>query len=93
MGLDPPQPDWTLTLVDMTLQSVHGMAIANAATLIVELGFLSRFANQRRQMAHLGPAASEHLRQAHVGTPQKRPRDGVERAASWEPVRFDEKRK
>jgi hypothetical protein len=39
-------PDWTLAPVVAALQTMRGMALVNAATLIVELGDLSRFANQ-----------------------------------------------
>src|SRR5271170_7470737 len=41
-------PDWTLAPVVMALQTMRGMALVNAATLITELGDLSRFANPRR---------------------------------------------
>ena len=40
-------PDWTLAPVVAALQTMRGMALVNAATLIVELGDLSRFANPR----------------------------------------------
>ena len=39
---------------------MRGMALVNAATLIAELGDLSRFANPRQLMAHLGLVPSEH---------------------------------
>src|SRR5215467_9066018 len=38
-------PDWTLASVVAALQTMRGMALVNAATLIAELGDLSRFAN------------------------------------------------
>ena len=41
-------PDWPLAPVVMALQTMRGMALVNAATLITELGDLSRFANPRR---------------------------------------------
>src|SRR3984893_13298220 len=41
-------PDWTLAPVVAALQTMRGMALVNAATLIAELGDLSRFANPRR---------------------------------------------
>ena len=41
-------PDWTLSPVVAALQTMRGMALVNAATLVAELGDLSRFANQRR---------------------------------------------
>jgi transposase len=37
-------PDWTLAPVVAGLQTMRGMALVNAATLIAELGDLSRFA-------------------------------------------------
>jgi transposase len=53
-------PDWTLAPVVAALQTMRGMALVNAATLIAELGDLSRFANPRRLMAYLGLVPSEH---------------------------------
>ena len=38
-------PDWTLAPVVAALQTMRGMALVNAATLIAELGDLSRFTN------------------------------------------------
>jgi transposase len=46
-------PDWTLAPVVAALQTMRGMALVNAATLIAELGDLSRFANPRQLMAYL----------------------------------------
>jgi transposase len=53
-------PDWTLAPVVSALQTMRGMALVNAATLIAELGDLSRFANLRQLMAYLGLVPSEH---------------------------------
>ena len=53
-------PDWTLAPVVAALQTMRGMALVNAATLIAELGELSRFANPRQLMAYLGLVPSEH---------------------------------
>jgi len=39
---------------------MRGMALVNAASLIAELGDLSRFANPRQLMAYLGLVPSEH---------------------------------
>src|SRR5215467_9867226 len=36
-------PDWTLAPVVAALQTMRGMALVNAATLVAELGDLSRF--------------------------------------------------
>src|SRR5579864_9749963 len=41
-------PDWTLAPVVAALQTMRGMALVNAATLIAELGDLSRFADPRQ---------------------------------------------
>jgi transposase len=53
-------PDWTLARVVAALQTMRGMALVNAATLIAELGNLSRFTNPRQLMAYLGLVPSEH---------------------------------
>ena len=53
-------PDWTLAPMVAALQTMRGMALVNAATLIAELGDLSRFANPRQLMAYLGLVPSEH---------------------------------
>ena len=59
-------PDWTLAPVVAALQTMRGMARGNAATLIAELGDLSRFANPRQLMAYLGLVPSEHSSGASV---------------------------
>src|SRR5262249_57470848 len=48
------------------LQTMRGMALDNAVTLIAELGDLSRFANPRQLMAYLGLVPSEHSSGASV---------------------------
>src|SRR3979411_2336156 len=53
-------PDWTLAPVVTALQTMRGMALVNAATLIAELGDLSRFADPRQLMAYLGLTPSEY---------------------------------
>ena len=53
-------PDRTLAPVVAALQTMRNMARVNAATLIAELGDLSRFANPRQLMAYLGLVPSEH---------------------------------
>jgi transposase len=59
-------PDWTLAPVVAALQTLRGMALVNAATLIAELGDLSRFTNPRQLMAYLGLVPSEHSSGANV---------------------------
>jgi transposase len=63
-------PDWTLAPIVAALQTMRGMALVNAATLIAELGDLSRFANPRQLMAYLGLVPSDHsgqTRRSHQG--------------------------
>jgi transposase len=59
-------PDWTLAPVVAALQTMRGMALVNATTVIAELGDLSRFANPRQLMAYLGLVPSEHSSGASV---------------------------
>ena len=59
-------PDWTLAPVVAALQTMRGMALVNAASLIAELGDLARFANPRQLMAHLGLVPSEHSSGASI---------------------------
>jgi transposase len=59
-------PDWTLASVVAALQTMRGMALVNAATLIAELGDLSRFGNPRQLMAYLGLVPCEHSSGASV---------------------------
>jgi transposase len=59
-------PDWTMAPVVAALQTMRGMALVNAATLIAELGDLSRFGNLRQLMAYLGLVPSEHSSGASV---------------------------
>jgi transposase len=53
-------PDWSLAPVVAALQTMRGMALVNAATLIAELGDLTRFTDPRQLMAYLGLVPSEH---------------------------------
>jgi hypothetical protein len=72
-------PDWTLVPIVAALQTMRGLALVNAATLIGELDDLARFANPRQLAAHLGLVPSEHLRgerqtrQPHRGRQEPRP--------------------
>ena len=59
-------PDWTLAPVVAALQTMRGMALVNAATLVAGLGDLSRFTNPRQLMAYLGLVPSEHSSGASV---------------------------
>ena len=53
-------PDWSLAPVVRALQALRGMAQVVAATLIAELGDITRFANPRQLMSYLGLVPSEH---------------------------------
>jgi transposase len=53
-------PDWSLAPVVLALQALRGMALVGAATLVAELGDITRFANPRQLMAYLGLVPSEH---------------------------------
>src|ERR1700692_788110 len=53
-------PDWSLAPVVRALQALRGMALVAAATLLAELGDITRFANPRQLMAYLGLVPSEH---------------------------------
>src|SRR5271169_5875860 len=43
-------PDWSLAMVVRALQALRGMALVAAATLVAELGDITRFANPRQLM-------------------------------------------
>ena len=53
-------PGWSLAPVVLALQALRGMALVNAATLIAELGDLTRFADARQIMAFLGLVPSKN---------------------------------
>ena len=53
-------PDWSLAPAVHALQALRGMALVAAATLVAELGDITRFANPRQLMAYLGLVPSEH---------------------------------
>ena len=53
-------PDWSLAPVVRAPQALRGMALGGAATLVAELGDITRFANPRQLMAYLGLVPSEH---------------------------------
>jgi Transposase IS116/IS110/IS902 family len=51
--------DWALSPVVAALQTMQGMALVYAVTLIAERGDLSRFGNPRQLTAYLGLVPSE----------------------------------
>jgi transposase len=53
-------PDWSLAPVVRALQALRGVAMVSAATLVAELGDITRFTNPRQLMAYLGLVPSEH---------------------------------
>ena len=68
--------DWALAPVVHALQALRGMAMVTAATVIAELGDITRFANPRQLMAYLGLVPSEHASGA------TRRQDGVTKAGN-----------
>jgi transposase len=52
--------EWSLAPVVKALQSLRGQALVAAATLVAELGDITRFASPRQFMAYLGLVPSEH---------------------------------
>jgi transposase len=59
-SIEAALPDWSLAPVVRALQALRGMALIAAATLVAELGDITRFDNPRQLMAYLGLAPSEH---------------------------------
>jgi transposase len=57
--IEAPLPDWSLAPMERALQALRGMALVAAATLVAELGDITRFANPRQLMAYLGLVPSE----------------------------------
>ena len=53
-------PDWSLAPVVRALQALRGTALVAAATVVAQLGDITRFANPRQLMTYLGLAPSEH---------------------------------
>jgi transposase len=58
--LEAALPDWSLAPVVQALQALRGVGLVAAATLVAELGDITRFANPRQLMAYLGLVPSEH---------------------------------
>jgi transposase len=53
-------PEWSLAPVVQALQALRGVGLVAAATLVAELGDITRFTNPRQLMAYLGLVPSEH---------------------------------
>jgi transposase len=60
------EPERVNAMVVAALQTMRGMALVNAATLIAERGDLSRFSNPRQLMAYLGLVPCEHSSGASI---------------------------
>jgi transposase len=69
-------PDWSLAPVVRALQALRGIALVNAATIMAELGDLTRFANPRHLMAYLGLVPSEQ------SSGQRRRQGGITKAGN-----------
>src|SRR5277367_593877 len=52
-------PEWSLAPVVQALQALRGVGLVAAATLMAELGDITRFSNPRQLMAYLGLVSSE----------------------------------
>lgn len=53
-------PDWSLNDLVVALQTLRGVALVIAVTLVAEIGDLSRFSNPKQLMAYLGLVPGEH---------------------------------
>ena len=53
-------PEWSLAPVVQALQALRGIRLVAAATLVAEIGDITRFTNPRQLMAYLGLVPSEH---------------------------------
>jgi transposase len=53
-------PEWSLAPVVQALQALRGVGLVAAATLMAELGDITRFSNPRQLMAYLGLVPCEH---------------------------------
>jgi transposase len=53
-------PEWSLAPVVEALQALRGIALVAAATLVAELGDITRFSNPRQLMAYIGLVPSEY---------------------------------
>jgi len=69
-------PGWSLAPVVRALQALRGIALVTAATIIAELGDLTRFANPRHLMAYLGLVPSEQ------SSGQRRRQGGITKAGN-----------
>ena len=59
-------PGWSMAPVVTAVQAMRGISLVAAATVIAELGDITRFTNPRQLMAYLGLVPSEHSSGATV---------------------------
>jgi hypothetical protein len=66
-------PEWTLAPVVAALQAMRGMALVNAATLVAELGDLSRFCQSAPAdgLSRPGPVGAFQRRQRPTRRPDQ----------------------
>jgi hypothetical protein len=79
--IEAASPAWSLAPVVQALRALRGVGLVAAATLVAELGDITRFTNPRQLMAYLGLVPSEHSsgrtrRQAELPRPAMERRDG-----------------
>jgi transposase len=77
MHIEATLSDWSLAPVVRALQALRGMALVAAATLVAELGDMTRFTNPRQLMAYLGLVPSEH------SSGNTRRQGGITKAGNW----------
>ncbi|QTH22475.1 IS110 family transposase [Rhizorhabdus wittichii] len=53
-------PSWSMAPLVASLQAMRGIALITAATIVGEIGDISRFESPRRLMAYLGLVPAEH---------------------------------
>jgi transposase len=69
-------PEWSLAPVVRALQALRGMGLVGAATMVAELGDITRFTNPRQLMAYVGLVPSEH------SSGETRRQDGITKAGN-----------
>src|SRR3546814_8562151 len=57
---------WCFAPLVRNLQALRGIRLVSAATLVAEVGDLTRFDNPKQLMAYVGLVPSEQIGRAHV---------------------------
>jgi transposase len=81
-------PEWSMAPVVTALQALRGVALVVAATLVAEIGDLTRFDNPRQLMAHLGSSPRPRARRGPgpvIADPHGGKRERRERTAAMSP--------